>query len=197
MCDTRRSRTRNGSSSVRRRVPRPLFKSGQAGAVLRGIATATATPQTTLEDGSEVLSLRCSLGNSASAAASVHSQDATRTGKTHLRRQLAVGRVRGWARRRPHVPAQLGGSHRRLSVAIGRDDAALESSRPKPVREHPGGTPVTTPAAGAILDADTDRRWHEWRERGAAADRRTAARMRVLMLIVVVALVLWFAVQLT
>jgi hypothetical protein len=55
---------------------------------------------------------------------------------------------------------------------------------------------VTTPAA-TILDADAERRWDEWRARGAAVDRRTATTMRVLMLIVVVTLVIWFAVQLT
>ena len=54
-----------------------------------------------------------------------------------------------------------------------------------------------TNSAATILDADAERRWDEWRARGAAADRQTATRMRFLMLIVVVTLVLWFAVQLT
>jgi hypothetical protein len=40
-------------------------------------------------------------------------------------------------------------------------------------------------------------RWRDWQARGAARDRRTAARMRKVMLLIVAAFVVWFVVQLT
>ena len=49
----------------------------------------------------------------------------------------------------------------------------------------------------AIPDVEADLRWREWLERGAASDRRTAARMRKLMLLIVAAMIVWFVVQLT
>lgn len=55
---------------------------------------------------------------------------------------------------------------------------------------------MTTPTA-LITDVEADIRWREWQARGAASDRRTAARMRTVMLLIVVALVVWFVVQLT
>jgi hypothetical protein len=42
-----------------------------------------------------------------------------------------------------------------------------------------------------------DIRWRDWQTRGAASDRRTAARMRKVMLLIVAAFVVWFVVQLT
>jgi hypothetical protein len=39
-------------------------------------------------------------------------------------------------------------------------------------------------------------RWHDWQARGAAHDRRTATRMRTLLLLIVAALAVWFLVQL-
>ena len=48
-----------------------------------------------------------------------------------------------------------------------------------------------------IPDVEADIRWREWQARGAATDRRTAARMRKLMLLIVAALIAWFFVQLT
>jgi hypothetical protein len=47
-----------------------------------------------------------------------------------------------------------------------------------------------------ISDVEADVRWREWKARGAASDRRTAARMRNVMLLIVAALMVWFAVQL-
>jgi hypothetical protein len=47
-----------------------------------------------------------------------------------------------------------------------------------------------------ITDVEADIRWREWQARGAASDRRTAARMRTVMLLIVVALVVWFVIQL-
>lgn len=46
-------------------------------------------------------------------------------------------------------------------------------------------------------DVETDIRWRDWQARGAASDRRTAARMRKVMLLIVAALIVWFVVQLT
>ena len=47
-----------------------------------------------------------------------------------------------------------------------------------------------------ISQAEADIRWREWQTRGAASDRRTAARMRKVMLLIVAALIVWFVVQL-
>ena len=54
-----------------------------------------------------------------------------------------------------------------------------------------------TNLTGVIPDVDAEIRWRDWQARGAASDRRTAARMRTVMLLVAAALVVWFAVQLT
>jgi hypothetical protein len=54
---------------------------------------------------------------------------------------------------------------------------------------------MTTHTA-VITDVEADIRWREWQARGAASDRRTAARMRTVMLLIVVALVVWFVIQL-
>ena len=48
-----------------------------------------------------------------------------------------------------------------------------------------------------ITDVDADIRWRGWQARGAASDRRTAKRMRQMMLLIVAALIVWFVVQLT
>lgn len=48
-----------------------------------------------------------------------------------------------------------------------------------------------------VPDVEADIRWGDWRARGAASDRRTAARMRKVMLLIVAALSTWFFVQLT
>ena len=48
-----------------------------------------------------------------------------------------------------------------------------------------------------IPDVEADLRWREWQSRGAASDRRTAARMRKLMLLIMAALITWFVIQLT
>lgn len=47
-----------------------------------------------------------------------------------------------------------------------------------------------------ISDGDADVRWREWQARGAASSRRTAARMRRLMILIIAALVAWFFVPL-
>ncbi len=55
---------------------------------------------------------------------------------------------------------------------------------------------MTTHTA-VITDVEADIRWRDWQARGAASDRRTAARMRKVMLLIVAALVFWFVAQLT
>ena len=51
--------------------------------------------------------------------------------------------------------------------------------------------------AALIPDVDADIRWRDWQARGAANDRRTTARMRTVLLLVVTALILAFVVRLT
>lgn len=51
--------------------------------------------------------------------------------------------------------------------------------------------------AAVIPEVDADSRWRDWQARGAASDRRTAARMRKVMLLIVTALIGWLVVQLT
>ena len=54
-----------------------------------------------------------------------------------------------------------------------------------------------TSHTAVIPDVEADIRWRDWQARGAASDRRTAARMRKVMLLIVAALIVWFVVQLT
>jgi len=51
--------------------------------------------------------------------------------------------------------------------------------------------------SAVISDVEADIRWRDWQARGAATDRRTAARMRKVMLLIVAGLIAWFFVQLT
>ncbi|MGE4163135.1 MAG: hypothetical protein AB7G23_15515 [Vicinamibacterales bacterium] len=46
-------------------------------------------------------------------------------------------------------------------------------------------------AADAAPDPDAERRWQEWRARGAASDRLTAKRMRVVSVLMGITLVAW------
>ena len=52
-----------------------------------------------------------------------------------------------------------------------------------------------TNQAATFPDADAQRRWDQWRAKGAEGDRLTAAKMRIFMLLVVIALAVWFAVH--
>ena len=54
-----------------------------------------------------------------------------------------------------------------------------------------------TAHSAVISDVEADIRWRDWQARGAASDRRTAARMRKVMLLIVGALIAWFVVLLT
>jgi hypothetical protein len=48
-----------------------------------------------------------------------------------------------------------------------------------------------------IPDVDAEGRWLDWQARGIGNDRRTAASMRKVMLLIVAALIVWFVVQLS
>jgi len=49
----------------------------------------------------------------------------------------------------------------------------------------------------AVTDVEADIRWRDWQARGVASDRRTAARMLKLLLLIVAGFVAWFVVRLT
>ena len=53
-----------------------------------------------------------------------------------------------------------------------------------------------TNLTAVIPDVEAETRWREWQARGAASDRRTAVKMRGLMLVIAAALVAWFVVEL-
>ena len=48
-----------------------------------------------------------------------------------------------------------------------------------------------------VPDSDADVRWRDGQARGAESDRRTATRMRALVLLIAAALVIWLSVLLT
>lgn len=54
---------------------------------------------------------------------------------------------------------------------------------------------MTMPTA-VIDNLDAETRWRDWLARGDASDRRTAVRMRSLLLLIVSALVIWLIVEL-
>ena len=51
-----------------------------------------------------------------------------------------------------------------------------------------------TDQAVIVADAEAELRWRKWQARGAEGDRRTANRMRGLMILVTAAFVVWFVV---
>ena len=53
-----------------------------------------------------------------------------------------------------------------------------------------------TGQAATVADTEADIRSRNWQARGAEGDRRTATRMRGLMLVIVAGLLMWFVVQL-
>jgi hypothetical protein len=53
-----------------------------------------------------------------------------------------------------------------------------------------------TNQTAVIPVVEADIQWRNWQARGAANDRRTATRMRRLLLLIVAALAVWFVVQL-
>ena len=53
-----------------------------------------------------------------------------------------------------------------------------------------------TAQAVVVADPEADLRWRNWQARGAEGDRRTAKRMRALMVLIVAALLVWMVVRL-
>lgn len=54
---------------------------------------------------------------------------------------------------------------------------------------------MTNPAA-IVAHSEAELRWRNWQARGAEGDRRTARRMRSLMILLAAGFVVWFVVQL-
>ena len=53
-----------------------------------------------------------------------------------------------------------------------------------------------TDQAAIVADPEAELRWRNWKAQGADADRRTAKRMRGLMILIAAAFVVWFVVRL-
>jgi hypothetical protein len=53
-----------------------------------------------------------------------------------------------------------------------------------------------TSQVATVLDVEGDLRWREWQARGAEGDRRTARRMRTVVLLIAAVLVMWLTVLL-
>lgn len=53
-----------------------------------------------------------------------------------------------------------------------------------------------TSQVATVLDAEGDLRWRQWQARGAASDRRSARRMRTVMLLIAAVLIAWLTVLL-
>ena len=53
-----------------------------------------------------------------------------------------------------------------------------------------------TDKVATIADPEAELRWRKWQARGAEGDRRTAKRMRGLLILIAAALFVWFVVQL-
>lgn len=53
-----------------------------------------------------------------------------------------------------------------------------------------------TNQVAAVLDLDAERRWQKWQADGAESDRRTARRMRTVMLLTAALLAFWLTVVL-
>jgi len=51
-----------------------------------------------------------------------------------------------------------------------------------------------TDLAATTTDAEAQLRWQHWQERGAEGDRRTATRIRGLMILIAAGLLVWFVV---
>jgi hypothetical protein len=53
-----------------------------------------------------------------------------------------------------------------------------------------------TDQAAILADPEAELRWRNWQARGVEGDRRTAKRMRALMILIAAASLVWFVVQL-
>ena len=48
-----------------------------------------------------------------------------------------------------------------------------------------------TNQAAVVTDVEAETRWRDWQARGAPSERRTARRMRILLLVISVLLAVW------
>ena len=108
---------------------------------------------------------------------------ATRIAQGRPGHRLGFGGVDRWPRREPELTIELGCPSWRRRPPADRHDVAVERSSPDYVREHSGGTPMTDLAA-TVADPEAELRWRNWQARGAEGDRRTAKRMRGLMILI-------------
>ena len=53
-----------------------------------------------------------------------------------------------------------------------------------------------TDQAAIVANPEAERRWRNWQARGTEGDRRTANRMRGLVILIAAAFLVWFVVQL-
>ena len=53
-----------------------------------------------------------------------------------------------------------------------------------------------TSQVATVLDPEGEFRWREWQARGAEGDRRTARRMRTVMLLIAAVLITWLTILL-
>ena len=137
----------------------------------------------------------CALVNSAVTVQPVQSRYATELHQSHRDRSVGLGCRHRRHRRQFPISLGLDVPDRPCGHPVARHDVAVESSRANDVRKHSEGTPMTG-LTTVISDVEADARWRTWQARGAARDRRTDARMRKVVLVVVAALMGWFAVQL-
>ncbi len=56
---------------------------------------------------------------------------------------------------------------------------------------------MTTETVALVPEIDAETRWRNWQARGAKADRRSARRTRVFMVVVAMGVLTWLATQLT
>ena len=53
-----------------------------------------------------------------------------------------------------------------------------------------------TDQAAILADPEAELRWRNWQARGAEGERRTAKRMRGLMILIAAVFIVWFVVRL-
>ena len=151
----------------------------------RELCRGPATASSNIACGGTVGSPRptCALGNSAVQRQRVLFWHATRIAQGRPGHRLGVGGVDRWHRREPELSNELDCPGWRRRHSAYRDDVAVERSSPNNVREHSGGTPMTEQAAIVPTPKPTSGGGTGRRE-GAEGDRRTAKRMRGLMLLI-------------
>ena len=137
----------------------------------------------------------CAFGDSAVQPRRVLFWYATHIAQGRPGHRLGFGGVDRWPRREPELTFELGCPSWLRHLPADLHDVGVERSSPNDVREHSRGTPMTDLAA-IVADLESELRWRNWQARGAEGDRRTAKRMRALMILIAAAFLVWFVVQL-